>query len=84
LETKGNVLMISGCADNQTSAEAIINNNNNGAMTWSLLEVLKENKNITWRALIKAMRDLLKKSEYNQIPQFSSGKFSDIDTKIFI
>lgn len=83
LETLGNVFMVSGCTDNQTSADAVFNNKPNGAMTWSLLECLKQNPN-NWRELIKTMRDLLKKSQFNQIPQFSSGNFVDIDKEIFI
>lgn len=84
LETLGNVFMISGCSDYQTSADAVINNNDNGAMTWSLLESLKEKPNCSWRELLKSMRDLLKVSEFDQIPQFSSGKFENIDLKVFI
>jgi hypothetical protein len=84
LETVGNVFMISGCTDEQTSADAVINNKATGAMTWSLLEGLKQNPNCSWRELIKTMRDLLKKSEYTQIPQLSSGLFVNIDNKVFI
>jgi hypothetical protein len=84
LETNGDVLMISGCSDYQTSVDAFINNKANGAMTWSLLETLKEKPNCTWRELLKNMRQLLKTSNYSQIPQFSSGKFENIDTTIFI
>ena len=84
LETQGNVFMISGCTDNQTSADAFINNKASGAMTWSLLEAAKEKTGCTWRELIKSMRDKLKTSEFEQIPQFSSGTFVNIDTPIFI
>jgi hypothetical protein len=84
LDTQGNVFMISGCTDNQTSADAFINNRASGAMTWSLLEAAKEKTGCTWRELIKSMRDKLKTSEFTQIPQFSSGTFANIDTPIFI
>ena len=84
LETQGNVIMISGCTDNQTSADAVFDNKPNGAMTWSLLESLKQKPNVNWRELVKNMRDLLKTSQFTQIPQFSSGNFVDIDKKIFI
>lgn len=80
--TLGNVYMISGCTDNQTSADAFINNKPQGAMTWALLESIKSN--ITWRELIKSMRDKLKSSGYEQVPQFSSGNFVDIDSIVFI
>ena len=82
--TVGNVFMISGCADNQTSADSVFNNKANGALTWSLLESLKQKPNDSWRELVKNMRDLLKTSEFTQIPQFSSGSFVNIDTSVFI
>lgn len=84
LETKGDVFMISGCTDYQTSADATFNNKANGAMTWSLLEALKQNPNSSWRELVKKMRDLLKTSQMTQIPQFSSGTFENIDAPVFI
>jgi len=84
LDTVGNVFMISGCTDEQTSADAFINNKYSGAMTWSLLESLKETPNCKWRELIKSMRDKLKQSEYEQVPQFSSGTFVNIDDEVFI
>jgi hypothetical protein len=83
-ETQGNVFMISGCSDYQTSADAVINNKASGAMTWSLLEAIKQKPNCSWRELIKSMRNLLKTSQFDQIPQFSSGTFENIDTKVFI
>lgn len=84
LETIGDVFMISGCTDNQTSADAVFNNKANGAMTWALLETLKSSSTISWRELVKNMRTLLKNSKFTQIPQLSSGKFVDIDKQIFI
>ena len=83
-ETKGDVFMISGCNDIQTSADAYINGSSNGAMTWSLLEALKQKPNCNWRELLKCMRDLLKTNGYDQIPQFSTGNFENIDTPVFI
>jgi hypothetical protein len=70
---KGNVLMISGCMDKQTSADAFINNKFQGAMTWSFLKSINSNKNIKWFDLVQNMRNLLKSNGYNQIPQLSSG-----------
>jgi len=82
--TIGNVFMISGCTDEQTSADAVFNNKANGAMTWALLQSLNQTPSVSWRELIKSMRDILKKSTFSQIPQFSSGKFVDVDTPVFI
>lgn len=82
--TIGNVFMISGCTDKQTSTDAVFNNKANGALTWSLLESLKQKPNDSWRELVKNMRNILKKSKYDQIPQFCSGSFVNIDTPVFI
>jgi hypothetical protein len=84
LETQGNVIMISGCTDEQTSADSTFNNKQNGALTWSLLESLKNIQTCSWRELVKSMRNKLKSSEFSQIPQLSSGTFIDIDKNIFI
>lgn len=84
LETNGNVFMISGCNDYQTSTDAFINNKATGAMTWSLIEALKQNDKCSWRELLTLMRSLLKTSQYEQIPQFSSGLFENIDAQVFI
>ena len=83
-ETKGNVIMISGCSDIQTSSDSFLNNKNQGAMTWAFLQSFKSEKNITWRKLLIKMRDLLQKSNFTQIPQLSSGSFLNIDSPVFI
>ena len=83
-ETIGNVIMISGCTDKQTSADAYINNAYNGAMSWSFITSLQSNSKPTWRDLIKNMRSLLKSSKFTQIPQLSTGKSYNIDTSIFL
>jgi hypothetical protein len=82
-QTNGNVFMISGCTDKQTSADAYINNKYNGALTWSFLQALKRPiPNITWGNLVKTMRDTLKSNNYSQIPQFSCGKATNINEPI--
>jgi hypothetical protein len=83
-ETIGNVFMISGCMDTQTSADAYINKQAQGAMTWSFLETLNSKSTLSWNELIVNMRSLLANSQYEQIPQFSSGKNIDFITKNFI
>jgi hypothetical protein len=83
-ETNGNVIMISGCSDIQTSTDAFINGKNQGALTWAFLQTLNNNKNLTWRQLLIEMRNLLKNSSFSQIPQLASGKSIDIDKQIII
>jgi len=83
-ECKGNVIMISGCMDSQTSAEALIQNKAQGALTWSFIDCINKTPNCSWRELLKSMRNLLKTSGFSQIPQLSTDSFYDIDSKIFI
>ncbi len=83
-ECIGNVIMISGCMDSQTSAEDIINNNPQGAMSWSFIESINTVPNLSWRELIKSMRKLLLSKSYNQLPQLSTDSFYNIDSKLFI
>jgi hypothetical protein len=79
IETVGNMIMISGCRDDQYSADAYINSKSQGAMTWAFLKNLQPQ--ITWRQLVTNMCTSLSESEYTQIPKLSSGKFVDIDSK---
>lgn len=85
-ETKGNVILISGCSDLQTSADAVFDNKNNGALTWSFLNSLNNNdgklNNISWNKLLLSMRNLLKSNNFSQTPQLSSGKFINVDENI--
>jgi len=83
-ETNGNVICISGCSDTQTSIDAIINNVNRGAFTWAFLQTFNSTPTQTWQQLLEGMRNLLKNNGFTQIPQLSSGKFIDINTRIFI
>lgn len=76
------VIMISGCNDNQTSADAYINNTFQGAMSWAFIETLNLNPIISWNTLLQNMRNLLKKKRFRQIPQLSSAKMMDIQTLI--
>jgi hypothetical protein len=83
-ECFGNVLMISGCMDSQTSSECFINNTLQGAVTWSFIESINKTPNLTWRELLRSMRSLLKSKYCNQIPQLSTDSFYNIDSKVFI
>jgi hypothetical protein len=84
LDTHGDVIMISGCTDNQYSADAYIDKKYQGAMTWSFIESLRQLKNPSWRELVKNMRTLLKTNGYDQIPQLSCGRPTNVDSKVFI
>ena len=72
---KCDVIMISGCMDNQTSADAWIERDFRGAMTSSFLDTNKKyGMDITVKDFIGHMRTYLKSKGYPQIPQLSYSK----------
>jgi hypothetical protein len=72
--------MLSGCSDEQTSADAYLDKKYQGAMTWAFLSVITTlTTPPSWRDLLVKMRDQLKTSEFTQLPQLSSGCFMDIN-----
>lgn len=73
-KSKGEVVMLSGCRDDQTSADA----QGYGAMTSSLLKVYKSQGFTTVEALLSGIREELKRRRFRQIPQLSSNRSSDI------
>lgn len=79
-------LLISGCKDNQTSADAYLSGKYSGALTWSLLNCLPYTQKIptTWCQLLLIIRYKLDEKQFEQIPMLSVGaikigdKFIDI------
>ena len=70
-----NIIMLSGCKDNQTSDDAYYNNNWTGAMTKFFLKTMNlHNYNITCFNLLRKMRNSLKNNGHSQIPQITSNK----------
>lgn len=68
-----NTIMISGCRDSQTSADAFISGKWSGAMTASLLTSLENNRyNISCFALLESMKQYLARNGYEQVPQLCS------------
>jgi metacaspase-1 len=67
-------LLITGCRDTQTSADAFIKGSYNGALTYYLVESIREaNGKLSYRELHK--RTLAKlKGEYDQVPQLEGRR----------
>lgn len=66
------VWTVSGCQDNQTSADACIGGNKQGALTWSLHNALERcNYDLTYEELLHASRKVLR-GKYTQIPSMST------------
>lgn len=74
------VISISGCRDNQTSADAYIEDSYEGAMTWSFLNALNNaNYNITLKNIVERMRALLLTNKYTQVPMLAVSIPTDVD-----
>lgn len=71
----GNVIMISGCRDSQTSADAFMSGDWAGAMTTSFLNTMALYKNnVTCFHLLNSMRKYLEHKGFEQYPQICSSK----------
>jgi metacaspase-1 len=81
-ETKGQVVMISGCQDPQTSADSFEERQSQGALTYCFTSVLKQDpaKKLTYEQVFKNLRTMLKDKKYSQIPNLSSGKQLQLST----
>jgi len=78
--TMGEIIVLSGCKDKETSADIKINGKGNGALTYALIQVLQEAKfNIKCDELLINIRKYIKKNKLSsQVPCLSFGKNGDI------
>ncbi len=77
-----NIVMVSGCEDKQTSADAYIDGKFQGAMTYSYLQAMQRYSNRpTLLQLVLGMRNILRGGNYRQMPQLNCNKQLDINTK---
>ncbi len=68
-------ILISGCRDTQTSADAYIKGSYNGALTYSLVAALRATKGkIALRDLHTEILAQLKRGKYDQVPQLEGRK----------
>lgn len=79
-ESKADVVLISGCEDPFYSADTVIDNQAQGAMTYAFLSTERLGKPLTYLALLKKLRRFMKDGGYSQVPQLSSGTFLDLNT----
>ncbi|RKP10957.1 peptidase C14, caspase domain-containing protein [Thamnocephalis sphaerospora] len=77
------VVQFSGCRDDQTSADANIDNVATGAMSYALIKVLNQHDSITYTDLLHKLRDELK-GKYTQIPQMSTGRPMDMNSEFIM
>jgi hypothetical protein len=73
-DTQGIVVVSTGCADEQTSADAFIDGDNVGASTTYHLKALNNPACTTYAKVLEEERRLLKANRYAQIPQLCFGR----------
>lgn len=79
-----NIISISGCKDDQTSADAYINNEFQGALTSTFIKVLKLGKyDVQLGELLQNIHYELQKNYYTQKPVLQSSKPIDLESKLF-
>jgi len=63
-------ILITGCRDTQTSADAFINGRYNGALTFALVDAMRKGKGkITYKDLHDRASAVLKAKKFDQVPQ---------------
>jgi len=63
-------VLITGCRDTQTSADAFINGRFNGALTFALVEAIRKSRGrLTYRDLHDRASAVLKARKFDQVPQ---------------
>ncbi|KAJ3768602.1 peptidase C14 [Lentinula raphanica] len=82
-ESLADIVLISGCKDTQTSADASEDGVPTGALSWALMATLKENPEPTYLELLDGIREKLKREKYDQLPQLSTGHPMDLSA-VFI
>lgn len=82
-KTVADVIQFAGCRDDQTSADATINSQATGAMSFALCKTLKENPNQTYLDLLNNLRKILQ-GKYTQIPQISTGYPMDLNNPFYL
>ncbi|KAJ3162391.1 Ca(2+)-dependent cysteine protease [Geranomyces michiganensis] len=81
--TPAMVVQFSGCRDDQTSADANISGQGQGAMSWALMKTLAANNHhMSYTEVLRQTRTLLE-GQYKQIPQMSTGHHFDVSTTLF-
>jgi hypothetical protein len=76
-------VLITGCRDTQTSADALINGRFNGALTFALVEAIRKGRGrLTYRELHDRAAAVLKTRKFDQIPQLE-GRADRITQPLF-
>jgi len=95
--TEAKVILLSGCEDEQTSADALEEGERQGAMCFSLQLALarplaqplaeaeagaKPRAALSWREMYAHVQCILKEREYDQVPRLTCGRWFDLDEEL--
>jgi metacaspase-1 len=81
-DVPADVICLSGCRDTQTSADAFIAGQSQGALTASVLDALYRSAySITCFTLLKLTRVYMINNGYSQVPQLTSSRVVNLDTR---
>jgi len=76
-------LLLTGCRDTQTSADAFINGRYNGALTYAIVDTIRRaNGRLTYRELHDRASSVIKGKNFDQVPQLE-GRAADFDRPLF-
>jgi metacaspase-1 len=76
-------LLITGCRDTQTSADAYIDGSYTGALTYALVDAMRQTAGkLTYRELHDRATRTLNKKGFDQVPQFE-GRTAGFDSEVF-
>jgi len=76
-------VLITGCRDTQTSADAFINGRFNGALTFALVDAIRKGRGrLTYRQLHDRAAAVLKTRKFEQVPQLE-GRAERFDQPLF-
>ncbi|KAI8987015.1 caspase domain-containing protein [Pilobolus umbonatus] len=81
--SEADVIMFSGCKDNQTSADTVEDGASTGAMSYAFTTALRQNQQQSYLQLLNAVRDILKE-KYDQRPQMSASHPIDVNLLFLI
>ncbi|TFK21635.1 metacaspase [Coprinopsis marcescibilis] len=76
--SQADVIFLSGCKDEQTSADTVEGGEATGAMSYAFISVLSENSQLSYKQLLVNVRDILQ-NKYSQKPQLSASHPIDTD-----
>lgn len=79
-KTAGDIVFLSACMDTEYAADTVDNTERPaGALTWALLDTWRSyGRAIKTKYLLWDVRSFLKKNGYPQVPQLSTGRYTDL------